>query len=150
MKPTRLTRKGHDRPRHLHTSTAECVACRMEIRVGARNLDLGSFAHRTDHRNSRDRRGRASPREFESSSRHGPPAPGFTVCNPDRDWLGRCGWTASGCVARHRGRDLGSRVLVVGCDRFAFGCNPLFCGFDVHTWRLGTDAARALADNGGA
>ncbi len=118
--------------------------------VGARKLDLGSFANRADYRNSRDRSGGPGPGGFEDQSPDSEPAPWSTVCDPDRDWSGRCGRTASGCTARNRGRDLGSCIFVAGCARLALGCNPLFGGFDDHERRLGADAARALADDGHA
>ena len=47
--------------------------------VGARKLDLGSFSHRADRRNSRDRSGNAGPGEFEDPSPDSEPAPWSTV-----------------------------------------------------------------------
>ena len=118
--------------------------------VGANRLDLRSFANRADYRNSRDRSGSTGTGGFEDTSPDREPPPWSTVCDPDRDRSGRYGWTASGCAARNRGRDLGSGIYVAGCARLAFGCNPLFGGFDVHERRFGADAARALTDDGRA
>ena len=85
-------------------------------------------------------------RGSEVTPQTGNPRICFVAPDPDHDLYGHSDWTAIGCCARNRVRDLGSGVFMAWRSRLA--ARPLFHRLDEHARRIWAHAGTTLAVDG--
>src|SRR5262245_17877895 len=117
-------------------------------RGGESKLGLGPVAYRLDLSASLDGCCDDGSRGAEDTVAAGNPRPRFVEADRGPDLCDWSDWTAIGCAARHRVRDLGGGVLVAWRRPLVHGRFALFRRFDEHARRIGADAATTLENDG--
>ena len=113
--------------------------------VGPTKLALGPVAHCLDSGVPRGVCCDDGYRGSEVTAQTGNPRICFVAPDPDHDLYGRSDWTAIGCGARNRVRDLGSGVFMAWRSRLAPRRLALFHRLDEHARRIRAHAATTLA-----
>src|SRR5262249_49809848 len=144
------TNFGQIEPLRYHMARSPFLRSALDGDVGLPELALGPVAHRVDYGAPRGGCCDDGYRGSEDTVPTGSSRIRFVEPDPDHDLYSRSDWTAIGCDARNRVRDLGSGVFMAWRSRLAPRRLALFHRLDEHAGRIRAHAATTLAVDGGS